>query len=222
MPLSPSELPHQLLGLPWQFLVLGLALCLIFSALGFRRVEYFVSLGYAASIAAQAVAFPFLYRDTIRGLALLQAGLLLAYGLRLGIFLALRGSRSLVPETAGGKHATQLQCWGPDQGCNLGRSIVLLRSPFLAGTAHDVSAGRRNGVGIGPRGDSADVGRPWPRGFRRLAEIRVQETKSVPLLRFGSLQRSALSELLWRNGVLARCLGFGHVDLSDLFRLGPR
>jgi len=73
MPLSPSELPHQLLGLPWQFLVLGLALCLIFSALGFRRVEYFVSLGYAASIAAQAVAFPFLYRDTIRGLALLQA-----------------------------------------------------------------------------------------------------------------------------------------------------
>jgi hypothetical protein len=90
MPLSPSELPHQLLGLPWQFLVLGLALCLIFSALGFRRVEYFVSLGYAASIAAQAVAFPFLYRDTIRGLALLQAGLLLAYGLRLGIFLTLR------------------------------------------------------------------------------------------------------------------------------------
>ena len=91
MPLSPSLLPHELLGLPWQFLVLGLALCLIFSALGFKRVEYFVSLGYAASIAAQAIAFPFLYRDTIRGLALLQAGLLLAYGLRLGIFLTLRG-----------------------------------------------------------------------------------------------------------------------------------
>jgi len=90
MPLSPSELPHQLLGLPWQFLVLGLALCLISSALGFKRVEYFVSLGYAASIAAQAIAFSFLYRDTIRGLALLQAGLLLAYGLRLGIFLAHR------------------------------------------------------------------------------------------------------------------------------------
>ena len=90
MPLSPSHFSHELLGLPWQFLVLGLALCLIFSALGFKRVEYFVSLGYAASIAAQAVAFPFLYRDTIRRLALLQAGLLLAYGLRLGIFLALR------------------------------------------------------------------------------------------------------------------------------------
>ena len=90
MPLSPSLLSHQLLGLPWQFLVLGLALCLIFSALGFKRVEYFVSLGYAASVAAQAIVFPILYRDTIRGLALLQSGLLLAYGLRLGIFLALR------------------------------------------------------------------------------------------------------------------------------------
>ena len=78
MPLSPSLLPHELLGLPWKFLVLGLALCLIFSALGFKRVEYFVSLGYAASVTAQAIAFPFLYRETIRGLALLQSGMLLA------------------------------------------------------------------------------------------------------------------------------------------------
>jgi len=68
-----------------------LALCLIWSALGFKRVEYFVSLGYAASVAVQAIAFPILYRNTIKGLALLQSGLLLAYGLRLGIFLALRG-----------------------------------------------------------------------------------------------------------------------------------
>jgi steroid 5-alpha reductase family enzyme len=90
MPFSLFHLTHELLGLPWQFLVLGLVVCLVFSALGFKRVEYFVSLGYAASVAAQAIAFLFLYRDTIRDLALLQAGLLLAYGLRLGIFLALR------------------------------------------------------------------------------------------------------------------------------------
>ena len=90
MPFSLFHLTHELLGLPWQFLVLGLALCLIFSVLGFKRVEYFVSLGYAASIAAQAIAFSFLYRDTIRVPVLLQSALLLAYGLRLGIFLALR------------------------------------------------------------------------------------------------------------------------------------
>jgi len=90
MPLSPFHLSFQLLGLPLQFMVFGLALCLLFSALGFRRVEYFVSLGYAASVAAQAIAFPLLYRDTIKDLALLQSGLLLVYGLRLGIFLTLR------------------------------------------------------------------------------------------------------------------------------------
>jgi steroid 5-alpha reductase family enzyme len=90
MPFSASHLSHELLGLPWQFLVLGLALCLTFSALGFKRVEYFVSLGYAASVAAQSIAFSFLYRNTLNDLALLQSALLLAYGLRLGIFLALR------------------------------------------------------------------------------------------------------------------------------------
>ena len=77
-------------GLPWRFLALGLALCLMLTAVGFKRVEYFVSLGYAASIAAQAVMFPLLYRHTMGGAARFQSGLLLAYGLRLGIFIALR------------------------------------------------------------------------------------------------------------------------------------
>jgi steroid 5-alpha reductase family enzyme len=76
--------------LPWLFLTLAFALCLLCSALGFKRVEYFVSLGYAASIAAQAIVFSLLYWDTIRDLALLQSVLLLAYGLRLGSFIALR------------------------------------------------------------------------------------------------------------------------------------
>jgi len=82
---------QELIGLPWQYLVVGLALCLILSALGFKRVAYFVSLGYAASIAAQAIVFSLLYRDTLSGFALLQSALLLAYGLRLGTFLTLRG-----------------------------------------------------------------------------------------------------------------------------------
>jgi len=86
-----SYVSHELIGLPWQYLVVGLALCLILSALGFKRVAYFVSLGYAASIAAQAIVFSLLYRDTLSGFALLQSALLLAYGLRLGTFLTLRG-----------------------------------------------------------------------------------------------------------------------------------
>ena len=79
-----------LIGLPWQYLAMGLALCLVLSALGFKLVEYFVSLGYATSIAAQAIVMPLLYRDTLRDWALVQSALLLAYGLRLGTFLALR------------------------------------------------------------------------------------------------------------------------------------
>ena len=86
----PFPLAPALIGLPWPLLALGLAICLGLSALGFKRVEYFVSLGYAASIAAQAVVIPLLFRDTIRGWALVQAALLLAYGLRLGSFLLVR------------------------------------------------------------------------------------------------------------------------------------
>ena len=74
----------------WQQLLLALAVCLLCSALGFRRIEYFVSLGYAASIAAQAVMFGVLYTATIEGWVLLQSVLLLAYGIRLGGFLILR------------------------------------------------------------------------------------------------------------------------------------
>jgi len=80
----------ELIGMPWQYFGLSLALCLLLSASGFKRVEYFVSLGYAASIAAQSIVMPLLYRDTLSGWTLLQSLLLLAYGLRLGIFLALR------------------------------------------------------------------------------------------------------------------------------------
>lgn len=76
--------------LPWAAMALAVLLSLALAALGFKRVEYFVSIGYAASIAAQAVAMPFLYRNTISGWALFQSLLLLTYGLRLGSFLILR------------------------------------------------------------------------------------------------------------------------------------
>ena len=87
---SPFSTSVQLIGLPWQILGLCLAICLWLSALGFKRVEYFVSLGYAGSIAAQALVMPLLYRDTIRGWVLVQSALLLIYGLRLGSFLLFR------------------------------------------------------------------------------------------------------------------------------------
>ena len=85
-----SDVSPGFIGLPWQYPAVILALCLALSALSFKRVVYFVSLGYAASIAAQAIVLPLLYRDTLRGWALVQSVLLLLYGLRLGVFLVLR------------------------------------------------------------------------------------------------------------------------------------
>jgi steroid 5-alpha reductase family enzyme len=78
----------------WRDLAICLVLCLVCSALGFKRVQYFVSLGYGLSIAAQAIVMSFLHGDTLRDWALVQAVLLLAYGLRLGVFLAMREKSS--------------------------------------------------------------------------------------------------------------------------------
>jgi steroid 5-alpha reductase family enzyme len=85
-----SDVSPGFMALPWPDLALSLALCLIVSAPGFRRVTYFVSLGYAASIAAQAIVLPLVFRHTLRDWALVQSVLVLVYGLRLGTFLAVR------------------------------------------------------------------------------------------------------------------------------------
>jgi steroid 5-alpha reductase family enzyme len=92
--LSLLSMSPALGGPPWPLLGLGLAICLVLSALGFKRLEYFVSLGYAASIAAQAVVMSLFFHETIRGWALVQSALLLAYGLRLGSFLLFREGAS--------------------------------------------------------------------------------------------------------------------------------
>lgn len=79
-------------SLPLLLLGLGFAVCLAVSALGFRRVEYFVSLGYAFSIAVEALVFTALFRETLDLSTIAQSALLLAYGLRLGSFLLNRQS----------------------------------------------------------------------------------------------------------------------------------
>ena len=71
----------------WEYLGLHLALALLISAAGFIRVYYFVSLGYAFSIAAMAVVTPWLLWAGADVWTLLQCAALLAYGLRLGAFL---------------------------------------------------------------------------------------------------------------------------------------
>lgn len=75
---------------PFPALFLGLAITLLISALGFRRTDYFVSLGYGFSIAAQAVIFPLAFFGALDFWLGAQSLLLLAYGLRLSSHLIAR------------------------------------------------------------------------------------------------------------------------------------
>lgn len=67
-----------------------LALALVLSSLGFYRTVYFVSLGYGLSVAGMALLSLALFRDTWTWGPVLQAALLVAYGLRLSLHLGLR------------------------------------------------------------------------------------------------------------------------------------
>jgi steroid 5-alpha reductase family enzyme len=67
-----------------------LALALAISALGFLRVVWFVSLGYAGSVAAIALLSTWMFRDALTPWSALHAALLLIYGLRLGSYLVRR------------------------------------------------------------------------------------------------------------------------------------
>lgn len=77
-------------NLPWAALGLSFLLCLAVSALGFRRVDWFISLGYGFSIAAEAVLFALLYRGALSVWLVAQLVLLFAYGIRLGSYLVTR------------------------------------------------------------------------------------------------------------------------------------
>lgn len=80
----------QLASLPLSLLALLFALALVISAIGFYRVVYFISVGYAFSIVAMAVTAMLVLRGALTWPAALQNLLLLVWGLRLGIFLVRR------------------------------------------------------------------------------------------------------------------------------------
>lgn len=62
-------------------------LTLLITLVGFYRRVYFVSIGYGFSIAAMALVTLILFRENVSLLILIQAGLLMVYGVRLGGFL---------------------------------------------------------------------------------------------------------------------------------------
>ncbi len=84
-PSLPSLLPELLL-------LFGLAL--IVSSIGFYRVVYFISVGYAFSIVGMALVTPLRHLDNLGWASALQTIFLLIWGVRLGLFLVQRELRS--------------------------------------------------------------------------------------------------------------------------------
>jgi steroid 5-alpha reductase family enzyme len=76
-------------SLPAALLLLW-GLALLITVIGFHRVVYFVSTGYAFSITAMAVLTTLLLRQSLTWASLLQNLLLIVWGLRLGIYLVRR------------------------------------------------------------------------------------------------------------------------------------
>lgn len=70
-----------------------LLLALLVSALGFLRVVWFVSLGYAGSVSLIALAATGRFHDALTPWSLLHGALLLFYGVRLGTYLVRREMR---------------------------------------------------------------------------------------------------------------------------------
>lgn len=81
-----SWLAGQIASIPTAALPLFI-LTLLVTLVGFYRRVYFISIGYGFSIAAMSLAALFIFRDHLTLLLLIQAGLLIAYGARLGSFL---------------------------------------------------------------------------------------------------------------------------------------
>jgi steroid 5-alpha reductase family enzyme len=70
-----------------------LGVCLAVSAIGFAKYVYFISIGYGFSVAAMAIVSCVLGGETASLPTWLEAGLLAAYGLRLGTFLVIREAK---------------------------------------------------------------------------------------------------------------------------------
>ena len=79
----------------WQYLGIILAVCAVLCAVGFYKFVYFLSIGYGFAVAGGGITILILsvvngWSDGVLWLALIQAALFLAYGIRLSGFLLVR------------------------------------------------------------------------------------------------------------------------------------
>jgi steroid 5-alpha reductase family enzyme len=115
-------------------LLLGMAL--VISSIGFYRVVYFISIGYAFSIVTMAIFIPFRHLENITWALALQDLFLALWGLRLGIYLVKREYRAsyrkeisdIHQRSAGMSWVTKILIW-----VSVSILYVLMFSPSLFG-----------------------------------------------------------------------------------------
>ncbi len=111
-----------------------LGVALLISALGFFRVVWFVSLGYAGSVSAIALLSVILSRDAMTPLSAIHGLLLIIYGVRLGSYLV---RRELLPSFAPAKEDYKKRSEGvkvyikPLIWASVALLYVLMTLPFL-------------------------------------------------------------------------------------------
>jgi len=129
---------------PLVYMVLNFVLALLVSAVGFTRVVYFVSIGYAFSIVGMSLVDPALLLSHLTWVSALHCGLMLLWGLRLGVFLVQRelGSsyRAYIKST---DESNAKLSWSVRGGIWLGVSLLyaLMFSPCLFVLLSDVGTG---------------------------------------------------------------------------------
>lgn len=100
-------------------LVFLFCLTLLITALGFRQLVYFVSIGYAFAVTAMALATLFIFRQHLTLLSGLQSLMLTLWGMRLGIFLLRRKiqpsfqkhSQAVTAQYAGVSYPLKIVIW---------------------------------------------------------------------------------------------------------------
>jgi steroid 5-alpha reductase family enzyme len=126
--------PELRLVLSEMLLLFGLAL--VISSIGFYRVVYFISIGYAFSIVAMAIITPLRYFENLTWVSALQNIFLVLWGLRLGIYLVQREFRAsyrkeltnVHQRSAGMSWGTKILIW-----VSVSLLYVLMFSPSLFG-----------------------------------------------------------------------------------------
>ena len=93
-------------------------LSLVVSSIGFHRFVWFISLGYGFSIAAEGVLLLVWFHAYLSPITILMCLLLMAYGLRLAIYLLVRERRSTAY-----RHVMATQV---DDGSDLGLPLQLV------------------------------------------------------------------------------------------------